>query len=158
MTKLAICRFDATFALPDGDVIAHAVLVIDLLSYAYDVPSNPSPRLNSLPDWTYGDRYGKEAKASPYAFTTTMDAEAQLKVKQMIRPHATDVRRGTRIRQAWRGHDHQHQLRRWHLARNTQRCVRRHQSLCPRLSSFAAARTRRQGDPRPSGAARSDGD
>ena len=72
--------------LPDGDVIAHAVLVIDLLSYAYDAPSNPSPRLNSLPDWTYGDRYDIEAKASPYAFTTTSrDAEAQLKVKQMIR-------------------------------------------------------------------------
>jgi uncharacterized protein (TIGR03435 family) len=72
--------------LPDGDVIAHAVLVIDLLSYAYDVPSNPSPRLNSLPDWTCGDRYDIEAKASPYAFTTTSrDAEAQLKVKQMIR-------------------------------------------------------------------------
>jgi uncharacterized protein (TIGR03435 family) len=72
--------------LPDGELIAHAVLVIDLISYAYDVPSNPSPRLNSLPDWIYGDRYDIEAKASPYAITTTSrDSETQLRVKQMIR-------------------------------------------------------------------------
>ena len=72
--------------LPDGELIAHAVLVIDLISYAYDVPSNPSPRLNSLPDWIYGDRYDIEAKASPYAITTTSrDGETQLRVKQMIR-------------------------------------------------------------------------
>jgi uncharacterized protein (TIGR03435 family) len=72
--------------LPDGELIAHAVLVIDLISYAYDVPSNPSPRLNSLPDWIYGDRYDIEAKASPYAIkTTSRDGETQLRVKQMIR-------------------------------------------------------------------------
>jgi uncharacterized protein (TIGR03435 family) len=72
--------------LPDGELIAHAVLVIDLISYAYDVPSNPSPRLNSVPDWIYGDRYDIEAKASPYAITTTSrDGETQLRVKQMIR-------------------------------------------------------------------------
>jgi uncharacterized protein (TIGR03435 family) len=72
--------------LPDGELIAHAVLVIDLISYAYDVPSNPSPRLNSLPDWIYGDRYDIEAKASPYVIlTTSRDGETQLRVKQMIR-------------------------------------------------------------------------
>jgi uncharacterized protein (TIGR03435 family) len=72
--------------LPDGELIAHAVLVIDLISYAYDVPSNPSPRLNSLPDWIYGDRYDIEAKASPNAITTTsQDAETQRRVKEMIR-------------------------------------------------------------------------
>ena len=27
--------------LPDGELVAHAVLVIDLISYAYDVPSKP---------------------------------------------------------------------------------------------------------------------
>jgi uncharacterized protein (TIGR03435 family) len=60
--------------------------VIDLISYAYDVPSNPSPRLNSLPDWIYGDMYDIEAKASPYAITTTSrDRETQIRVKQMIR-------------------------------------------------------------------------
>jgi uncharacterized protein (TIGR03435 family) len=72
--------------LPDGELIAHAVLVIDLISYAYDVPSNPSPRLSSLPLWIYDDRYDIEAKASANAITTTsQDAEIQLRVKQMIR-------------------------------------------------------------------------
>jgi len=60
--------------------------VIDLISYAYDVPSNPSPRLNSLPDWVYDDRYDIEAKASTNAITTaSQDGESQLRVKQMIR-------------------------------------------------------------------------
>jgi uncharacterized protein (TIGR03435 family) len=72
--------------LHDGELIAHAVLVIDLISYAYDVPSNPSPRLNSLPDWIYGDRYDIKAEAPPYAITMTSgDGETQLRVKQMIR-------------------------------------------------------------------------
>src|SRR5580700_4471150 len=69
--------------LPDGELVAHAVLVIDLISYAYDVPSNPSPRLNY---WIYDDRYDIEAKASPYAITTTSrNGETQIRVKQMIR-------------------------------------------------------------------------
>ena len=72
--------------LPDGELIAHAVLVLDLISYAYDVPSNPSPRLNSLPDWIYGDRYDIEAKApSNVIMKTSRDGETQLRVKQMIR-------------------------------------------------------------------------
>ncbi len=72
--------------LPDGELVAHAVLVVDLISYAYDVPSNPSTRLNALPDWTHGDRYDIEANASPNAIKTTFqDAEIQLRVKQMIR-------------------------------------------------------------------------
>ena len=36
--------------LPDGDLIASAVPVIRLLSDAYDVPVNASPRLSPLPD------------------------------------------------------------------------------------------------------------
>jgi uncharacterized protein (TIGR03435 family) len=72
--------------LPNEELIAHAVLLIDLISYAYDVPSNPSPRLNSLPDWVYGDRYDIEAKASSNAITTTSENGAtQFRVKQMIR-------------------------------------------------------------------------
>ena len=35
--------------LPNGDLIASAVPVITLLSYAYDVPVNPSPRLSLFP-------------------------------------------------------------------------------------------------------------
>src|SRR5579862_8256410 len=38
--------------LPNGDLMARAVPVITLLSYAYDVPVNPSARVSPLPDWT----------------------------------------------------------------------------------------------------------
>ena len=72
--------------LPNGELIAHAVLVIDLIAYAYNLPSNPLPRLNSPPDWIYRDRYDIDAKASPNAVTTTSpDGEIQVRVKQMFR-------------------------------------------------------------------------
>jgi uncharacterized protein (TIGR03435 family) len=72
--------------LPSGELIAHAVLVIDLMSYAYDLPSNPSPRLKALPNWIYADRYDIEVQPSPDALTTTSGDEAtQLRLKQMIR-------------------------------------------------------------------------
>src|SRR5438045_2684014 len=47
--------------LPDGDLITSAVPIIRLLSYAYDVPVNPSPRLSGVPEWR--DTYDIEAKA-----------------------------------------------------------------------------------------------
>jgi hypothetical protein len=34
--------------LPNGDLIASAVPMIRLLTYAYDLPANPSPRLSVL--------------------------------------------------------------------------------------------------------------
>jgi uncharacterized protein (TIGR03435 family) len=72
--------------LPNGDLKASAISVITLLSYAYGVPSNPSPRLNSLPYWTVGDRYDMEAKAPAYSFSaSTQDGEAQARLQQMIR-------------------------------------------------------------------------
>ena len=49
--------------LPNGDLIANAVPVIMLLSYAYDLPVDPSPRLSLLPDWTIRERYDIEGKA-----------------------------------------------------------------------------------------------
>src|SRR5579864_1991026 len=49
--------------LPNGDLIANAVPVITLLSYAYDVPANPSPLLSPLPHWTLTEKYDIEAKA-----------------------------------------------------------------------------------------------
>jgi uncharacterized protein (TIGR03435 family) len=49
--------------LQNGDFISTSVPVIMLLSYAYDVPANPSPRLSSLPEWTVSERYDIEAKA-----------------------------------------------------------------------------------------------
>lgn len=72
--------------LPNGDLIAHAVSVIDLLSYAYGVPSNPSPRLNALPGWTVGDRYDIEAKAPANAIAANFnDSDAQARLQQIIR-------------------------------------------------------------------------
>src|SRR5579864_6039500 len=49
--------------LPNGDFVASAVPVLTLLSYAYDVPINPSPRLSALPDWALREKYDIEAKA-----------------------------------------------------------------------------------------------
>jgi uncharacterized protein (TIGR03435 family) len=49
--------------LPNGDLITGAVPVIRVLSYAYDVPVNPSHRLSPLPDWTLREKYDIEAKA-----------------------------------------------------------------------------------------------
>jgi uncharacterized protein (TIGR03435 family) len=72
--------------LPNGDLIASAVPVITLLSYAYDVPVNPSPRLSPLPDWTVRERYDIEAKAPANAITSSLqDSEARSRIQQMIR-------------------------------------------------------------------------
>ncbi|HLK18946.1 MAG TPA: TIGR03435 family protein [Bryobacteraceae bacterium] len=49
--------------LPNGDLIANGVPVIGLLSYAYDVPANPSQRLMGLPDWAVRERFDIEAKS-----------------------------------------------------------------------------------------------
>ena len=48
--------------LPSGDMIAAAVPLIKLLSYAYDVPVSPSPRLATPPDWTVREKYDIEAR------------------------------------------------------------------------------------------------
>jgi uncharacterized protein (TIGR03435 family) len=47
--------------LPNGDLHASVVPVLLLVSYAYDVPVNPSPRLVGLPGWR--ESYDIEAKA-----------------------------------------------------------------------------------------------
>jgi uncharacterized protein (TIGR03435 family) len=72
--------------LPNGDLIARAVPVITLLSYAYDVPVNPSPRLSSLPDWTFLERYDIEAKAPADTISSGLqDGEVRHRTQQMIR-------------------------------------------------------------------------
>jgi uncharacterized protein (TIGR03435 family) len=72
--------------LPNGDLIASAVPVITLLSYAYDVPVNPSPRLAALPDWTSSERYDIEAKAPPNAILPGLQgSEVRSRIQQMIR-------------------------------------------------------------------------
>jgi uncharacterized protein (TIGR03435 family) len=77
--------------LPNGDLIATAVPVITLLSYAYDVPVNPSPRLSPLPDWTLREKYDIEAKASANAIPPSLqDSERRGRIQQMIRGLLTD--------------------------------------------------------------------
>ena len=72
--------------LPNGGLIANAVPVIMLLSYAYDVPFNPSPRLSALPDWTIRERYDIEAKAPANAIPPGLQSsEVRRRAQQMIR-------------------------------------------------------------------------
>ena len=77
--------------LPNGDLIASAVPVVTLLSYAYDVPVNPSPRLSPLPDWTLREKYDIEAKAPANAIHPSLqDSEVRNRTQQMIRGLLTD--------------------------------------------------------------------
>jgi uncharacterized protein (TIGR03435 family) len=72
--------------LPDGDLTTSAVPVIMLLAYAYDVPTNPSPRLSGLPDWAIRERYDVEAKAPADAVRPGLPESAlRLQTRQMIR-------------------------------------------------------------------------
>ncbi len=72
--------------LPNGDLIASAVSVITLVSYAYDVPVNPSVRLSPLPSWTLTEKYEIEAKASSNAAPFSLqDGEVRSRKRQMIR-------------------------------------------------------------------------
>jgi uncharacterized protein (TIGR03435 family) len=72
--------------LPNGDLIASGVPLITLLSHAYDLPVNPSPRLSSLPDWTLRERYDIEAKAPANAIPPSLqDSEVRGRIQQMIR-------------------------------------------------------------------------
>ena len=48
--------------LRNGDLVANAVPVILLLSYAYGVPFDPSERLSGVPDWAIRERYDIEGK------------------------------------------------------------------------------------------------
>jgi len=60
--------------------------VIVLLSYAYDVPSNPSPRPSNLPDWTIREKYDIEAKAPANTTPVGLQAkEVRDRVQQMVR-------------------------------------------------------------------------
>src|SRR5438477_12855929 len=70
--------------LPNGDLIASAVPVVRLLSYAYDVPVNPSPRLSGLPGWR--DTYDIEAKAPANNIPAGLpESEKRGRMQAMIR-------------------------------------------------------------------------
>lgn len=71
--------------LRNGDLVARAVPVLTLLSFAYDVPTNPSPRLSGLPDWTR-ERYDIEGKSSPNAVPFGLPGEqVRRQAQRMIR-------------------------------------------------------------------------
>lgn len=75
----------------NGDLTARGVDVIALISYAYDVPSNPSPRLTGVPDWAIRERYDIEATASGDAFPSGIsDRDAQDRLRRMLRQMLTD--------------------------------------------------------------------
>src|ERR1035441_686702 len=71
--------------LPNGDLIASAVPVITLLSHAYDLPVNPSPRLSPLPDWTLREKYDIEAKAPANAIPASLRSEEHTSELQSLR-------------------------------------------------------------------------
>lgn len=50
--------------LPNGDLIGRSIPVVELMSLAYAIPDNPSPRLTSLPEWAVRQRFDIEAKTS----------------------------------------------------------------------------------------------
>jgi uncharacterized protein (TIGR03435 family) len=54
-------RSERMQVLPNGDFVANGVSAFRLVSYAYDVPVNPSPRLSPLPGWGR-EKYDIEAK------------------------------------------------------------------------------------------------
>lgn len=84
-TRTAEPRNTRMRVLPNGDLIAEAVPVLMLLSYAYDVPINPSPRLSGLPDWTAPERYDIEAKVAANAVASRPKSdEVRRRAQQMI--------------------------------------------------------------------------
>ena len=69
---------------PNGDLNASAVPVLLLLSYAYDVPVNPSPRLSGLPGWR--ETYDIEAKAPANAVPAGLpESEKRRRMQGMVR-------------------------------------------------------------------------
>ena len=70
--------------LPNGDLIANAIPLIELLSLAYDVPNNPSPRVTSLPEWAAHKEFDIEAKAPPALNLGNLDIAAQRRIVQQL--------------------------------------------------------------------------
>jgi uncharacterized protein (TIGR03435 family) len=64
--------------------------VITLLSYAYDVPFNPSPRISALPEWAVRERFDIEAKTLPDRPAAGSPDAARSRAQQMIRALLAD--------------------------------------------------------------------
>lgn len=74
----------------NGDLTAHAVPVITLLSRSYNVPVNAS-RISPLPDWTFSEKYDIEAKAPANAAVLNFqESEVRSRTQQMIRELLAD--------------------------------------------------------------------
>jgi uncharacterized protein (TIGR03435 family) len=74
----------------DGDLTAHAVPLITLLSRAYNVPVNAS-RISPLPGWAFNERYDIEAKApANAALIIFQEGEVRSRTQQMIRELLAD--------------------------------------------------------------------
>jgi uncharacterized protein (TIGR03435 family) len=72
--------------LASGDLVADNVNTIALLTFAYDVPANPSPRFPPLPEWVYRRRYNVEAKAPANVNGSGgAGAEIEMRAKSMTR-------------------------------------------------------------------------
>lgn len=72
--------------LSNGHIAGHSIPVVELVSLAYDVPVNPSPRLSSLPEWTAERRFDIEAKALTSFQSSSDNAEKQAQqVQQVVR-------------------------------------------------------------------------
>jgi uncharacterized protein (TIGR03435 family) len=71
---------------PNGDLTARAFPVVRLVSYAYDLPANPSSRMSTLPGWTFSEKYDIEARAPANAIPPSLqDAEVRGRIRQMLR-------------------------------------------------------------------------
>lgn len=72
--------------MPNGDIVGHAVPIIELLSVAYDVPDNPSRRLSSLPEWTVRQRFDIKADVPASLKLDSKDIATQNRtIKQLLR-------------------------------------------------------------------------
>lgn len=77
--------------LPNGDLIASAVPVGQLLNNAYGLPSNGSPRLSPLPNWTLTEKFDIEAKARANAIPPRLPyREVRARNQQMMRELLAD--------------------------------------------------------------------
>lgn len=77
--------------LPNGDLIASAVPVGQLLNSAYDLPGNGSTRLSPLPNWTLTEKFDIEAKARANAIPPGLPyREVRARNQQMMRELLAD--------------------------------------------------------------------
>ena len=72
--------------LPSGDLLGQAIPFVELLSLAYDVPDNLSPRVSQLPEWTVRQRFNIEARVPTSLKLDSKDAATQQRaIQQLIR-------------------------------------------------------------------------